>query len=166
MVARPRVPLHHGPARKLDHDASRSSHTRRFDDATDEADDEKKKHRALDPLDPSVRSTAQLAPPFVPAQAAEAAPPAQGGEVGARARVSLEELLPLVVRRIAWGGDKTKGAMQVELGAGAYAGTTVTVHAEGRRVRVELDGAGDLDALRRRIESRLRGAGVDVESVT
>ena len=69
-------------------------------------------------------------------------------EVGARARVSMEELLPLVVRRIAWGG------------------TTVTVHADGNRVRVEVGGAGDLEAIRERLESRLRGAGIDVESVT
>lgn len=130
--------------------------------APHDADEPKKKRApAVDPLDPSVRAAAHLAPPMplAPAPVETAA-----REVATRARVSMEELLPLVVRRIAWGGDKTKAAVHVELGAGALDGTTVTVHAEGRRVRLELGGAGDLDALRARLESRLRAAGIDVES--
>ncbi|GAC1532303.1 MAG: hypothetical protein NVS3B10_27340 [Polyangiales bacterium] len=84
-----------------------------------------------------------------------------------RAR-SLEELLPALVRRIAWAGDRNKGTVQLELGAGSYAGTTVTVHADGGRVRVEIAGTEgpDLDRLRARLETRLRGHGLDVESVT
>ena len=86
---------------------------------------------------------------------------------GVRAR-SLEELLPALVRRIAWAGDRHKGTVRLELGAGVHAGTTVTVHADGGRVRVELGGAEgpDLDGLRARIDARLRGHGFDVESVS
>lgn len=131
----------------------------------DEPEDKKKPRAdAIDPLDPSFRSAAHLAPPMSTPLAPSAA--TADAEVGARARVSMEELLPLVVRRIAWGGDRTKAAVHVELATGAFAGTTVTVHAEGKRVRVEVGGAGDLDAIRQRLESRLRGAGIDVESVT
>jgi hypothetical protein len=84
-----------------------------------------------------------------------------------RAR-SLEELLPALVRKIAWAGDRNKGTVRLELGAGAYAGTTVTVHADGGRVRVELGGSEgpDLDRLRTRLDARLRGHGLDVDSVT
>jgi len=119
------------------------------------------KHAApVDPLDPSVRAAAALAPPVAPSQ-----PSTASEEVTTRARVSLEELLPLVVRRIAWGGDKTKAAVHVELAAGAFAGSTVTVHAaEGaRRVRLEVGGAGDHDQLRERLAARLRRAGIEVD---
>ena len=123
-----------------------------------EVDDE------LDALDPSARHAAHLAPPitgaFVPAMSASASEPV-------RAR-SLEELLPALVRRIAWAGDRHKGTVRLELGAGAHAGTTVTVHADGGRVRVELGGpeGPDLDRLRTRLDARLRAHGLDVESVT
>ena len=83
-------------------------------------------------------------------------------EIAPRARVSLEELLPQLVRRIAWAGDRKHGSVQMELGAGRYAGTTVTVHAEGGRVRVELRGA-DVEELRARIDARLERCGIDVE---
>ena len=79
-----------------------------------------------------------------------------------------EELIPALVRRIAWAGDRHHGTVRLELGAGAYAGTTVIVHADGGRVRVELGGSEgpDLDRLRARLDARLRGHGLDVESVT
>ena len=118
----------------------------------------------LDALDPSARHAAHLAPPITsalaPAMSATASEPL-------RAR-SLEELLPALVRRIAWAGDRHKGTVRLELGAGVHAGTTVTVHADGGRVRVELGGAEgpDLDRLRTRLDARLRAHGLDVESVT
>ncbi len=166
----PVVPGVHGAAGRHPPPAVEGHGERKGDPAhpalhlSDEPDEkkEKKKAAAVDPLDPSVRASAQLAPPMLAAAPVDAAAPAQ--EVTTRARVSMEELLPLVVRRIAWGGDKTKAAVHVELGTGAFAGTTVTVHAEGKRVRLELGGAGDLDALRTRLESRLRAAGIDVET--
>jgi hypothetical protein len=101
-----------------------------------------------------------LVAPVSPATATE--------EVASRARVSIEELLPQLVRRIAWGGDRRKGTVQMELGAGPHAGTTVTVHADHGRVRVEVDSAGgrggDIEALRSRIDARLKRRGLEVES--
>jgi hypothetical protein len=123
-----------------------------------------------DALDPAARRAAQLAPPPVfadPAGVPVTASPA-GGDPGAsvpRARVSMEELLPQLVRRIAWAGDRRRGTVQLELGAGAHSGTVITVHAEGGRVRVEVDGAGDLSALRSRIDARLAKSGLAVEGV-
>ena len=118
----------------------------------------------LDALDPSARHAAHLAPPttsaLAPAMSASTSEPV-------RAR-SLEELLPALVRRIAWAGDRHRGTVRLELGAGVHAGTTVTVHADGGRVRVELGGAEgpELDRLRSRLDARLRAHGLDVESVT
>jgi hypothetical protein len=120
---------------------------------------------ALDPLDPLARHAAHLAPPALPSSALAAGSPVAHEPVRAR---SLEELLPALVRRIAWAGDRHKGTVRLELGAGAYAGTTVTVHTDAGRVRVELGGCEgpELDRLRARLEARLRGHGLDVESVT
>jgi hypothetical protein len=55
-----------------------------------------------------------------------------------RAQLSLEELLPGLVRRVQWSGDGRKGTMRMEL-AGAMAGSTLLVSAEAGRVRVQLD---------------------------
>jgi hypothetical protein len=118
-----------------------------------------------DALDPAARNAALLAPPpFSPALAA-AAPSATNAP---RARMSMEELLPALVKRIAWAGDRHSGTVRLEIGAGAYAGTTLLVHADAGRVRVEVSGAegADLDALRSRLDARLRGHGLDVESVS
>ncbi len=117
-----------------------------------------------DALDPSARHAAHLAPP-VTTTPIEATWVVAHEVVRAR---SLEELLPALVRRIAWAGDRHRGTVRLELGAGVHAGTTVTVHADGGRVRVELGGAEgpDLDGLRARLDARLRGHGLDVESVT
>ena len=77
----------------------------------------------------------------------------------------MEELLPQLVKRIAWAGDRRRGSVQLELGAGRHAGTVVTVHADDGRVRVELDGA-NADELRSKIRARLERQGLAVESVT
>jgi len=120
----------------------------------------------VDWLDPSARQAAQLAPPGLAPGGAPSINASNANEP-LRAR-SLEELLPALVRRIAWAGDRNKGTVRLELGAGVYAGTTVTVHADGGRVRVELGGSEgpELDRLRARLDTRLRGHGLDVESVT
>lgn len=76
----------------------------------------------------------------------------------------MEELLPQLVRRIAWAGDGRRGSVQLELGAGRHEGTVVTVHADDGRVRVELDGA-HVDELRSRIKARLERRGLSVEGV-
>jgi hypothetical protein len=80
---------------------------------------------------------------------------------------SLEDLLPALVRRVAWSGDGHRGTIRLELGAGALAGSTLLVHADAGRVRVKLDLAAGVNAagLRERIEQRLHDRGVDAESV-
>ncbi|MBX3208843.1 MAG: hypothetical protein KF764_27680 [Labilithrix sp.] len=126
---------------------------------------EEKAEKAFDPLDPAARQAAQLAPPQATPPAQDAPAAAAAEEIAPRARVSMEELLPQLVKRIAWAGDRRRGSVQLELGAGRHAGTTVTVHADAGRVRVELDGVG-ADALRERIRTRLERHGLDVESVS
>lgn len=115
-----------------------------------------------------MRQTAQLTPP----QSADPgrlpfADSVSGGQatVVRRAPASIEELLPQLVRRIAWGGDRRRGTVQMELGAGRHAGAIVTVHADGERVRVEVQGA-EVEELRARIGARLERHGLNVESVT
>lgn len=114
-------------------------------------------------LDPSARHSAQLAPPMQPLEplAAEVA------KVEVARRGSLEELLPALVRRIAWGGDTRRGSVRIELGAGELAGGTVVVHADDGRVRVELTVPRGVDAgvWHDRIERRLAARGLDVASV-
>lgn len=129
-----RVHGHHAKGEKAEKD----------DRATD------KPHVAADPLDPETRRCAQMGPPaFTPPPA----PVPAETEVAPRARVSMEELLPQLVKRIAWAGDKRRGSVQLELGAGPHAGTVITVHADEGRVRVELAG-DDSGALRRRLEEK------------
>lgn len=108
-------------------------------------------------IDPAARRVAQLAPPMAIAPTTS--------EMPSRARVSMESLLPQLVKRIAWAGDRRRGSVQLELGAGDHAGTIITVHADDGRVRVELDGDGASE-LRARIQARLERHGLQVESVT
>jgi hypothetical protein len=83
------------------------------------------------------------------------------------ARLSLEDLLPSLVRKVAWSGDSKKGTVRMELGAGALAGATLTVHADEGRVRVHLDAPPGLDAAawRQRIHERLTQRGLLVDSI-
>ncbi len=53
---------------------------------------------------------------------------------------SLEEILPALVRRIAWSGDARRGTVRIELGSGALAGATLLVAADDGRVQVTLSG--------------------------
>jgi len=88
--------------------------------------------------------------------------------VEARAAASLEDLLPQLVRRVAWGGDRRAGTVRLELGAGALAGATLLIHAEDGRVRVELRAPAGTDAAgwRDRIHDRLTARGLLVDGVT
>jgi hypothetical protein len=78
---------------------------------------------------------------------------------------SLDEILPALVRRIAWSGDARRGAVRIELGAGALEGATLLVAAHDGRVRVTLSaGEGiELESWRARIARRLEEKGLDVE---
>lgn len=120
----------------------------------------------IDPLDPAARRAAMLAPPTTspappPAPIEAAAPVA--AQAAPSPRLSLEEIVPQLVRRIAWGGDKRKGSVRLEIGAGAYAGSTITLHAEDGRVRLDVSGA-NADAVREKLDARLRRKGLVVES--
>ncbi len=118
-----------------------------------------------DPLDPVARQAAQLAPPMAsmnPAGAAEVA-----DTPAAAARTSLEQLLPALVRRVAWSGDGRKGTVRLELGAGGMAGAEVVVESDEGRVRVQLRAPAGVDgeAWRRRVEGRLTARGLRVDGV-
>jgi hypothetical protein len=123
-----------------------------------------RKHKPDDALDPLARQTAQLAPPML-----SSTPIATPSEVpvAARVHVSLEDLVPALVRKIAWAGDGRKGSVRMELGAGELAGSVLVVHADDGKVRVELSvPAGvDADAWRTRLEKRLIGRGLDLDCV-
>jgi hypothetical protein len=116
------------------------------------------------PLDAASRHAAQLAPPLLQAAPLAAGPAAP---VEAQLRTSVEDLLPALVRRVAWSGDGKRGTVRLELGSGALAGATLLVHAEDGRVRVQLTGPPgvDLGGWRERIAGRLAARGLSVDEV-
>jgi acetylornithine deacetylase/succinyl-diaminopimelate desuccinylase-like protein len=85
----------------------------------------------------------------------------------ARAHASLEDVLPAIVRRIAWAGDGRKGSLRLEFGAGALAGGTLVVHADDGRVKVELRAPPGTDAAawRDRIAARLEEKRIRVDEI-
>jgi hypothetical protein len=127
-----------------------------------------------DSLEPLHRHRAALAPPdMLPAASAFGAPfafvtttPTRPAST-ARAAASLEDLLPALVRRIAWSGDRHRGTVRLELGAGELAGATLLVHAEGGRVRVHMEVPPGVDAgrWRERICQRLSSRGLPTDAV-
>jgi hypothetical protein len=125
--------------------------------------------RDEDALDPMARHAAQLAaPPSLGALlSSPAAAAMSANDPLQRARASLEEVLPALVRRVAWSGDGRRGTMRLEIGQGRLAGATLLVHADDGRVRVELSAPAGVDASswRERILSRLHVRGVRVDSV-
>lgn len=130
-------------------------------------DPDKRGHHAPhadDELDPSARQAAQLAPPMTLAprqdEASAAAPLAN-------ARVSLEDLVPQLVKKIAWSGDAQRGTVRMELGAGELSGATLTVSAEHGRVSVRVDAppGTDTTAWRDRLTARLEARGLALDTV-
>jgi hypothetical protein len=121
-------------------------------------------HLHDDPLDPMLRQPALLAPTLPAPLAASRSPEAA---VAMQASASLEELLPQLVRRIAWSGDGKKGTVRMELGAGVLAGATLMLESEGGRVRVQLDAPAGVDgqAWKERIGARLAEKRIEVESI-
>jgi hypothetical protein len=130
-------------------------------------DDEppRKKPAHDDGLDPSARHAAQLAPPVLGGASPSA--PASPAQIEARVRSSVEDLLPALVRRVAWSGDGRRGTVRLELGAGELAGGTLLVHVDDGRVRVRLSAPPGVDvgAWRERILGRLEARGLTVDSV-
>jgi hypothetical protein len=102
-----------------------------------------------DPLDPVHRHRAALAAPDALASCIritshasfDVAPasPSGAAQSAVRAAASLEDLVPALVRRIAWSGDRHRGTVRLELGAGELAGATLLVHADDGNVWVHMD---------------------------
>jgi hypothetical protein len=119
-----------------------------------------------DPLDPATRHSAQIAP-LLGLCEGPTSPAPPDVPVQATARASLEEVLPALVRRIAWSGDGKRGTLRLEFGQGALAGGTLLVHADDGRVRVELQAppGADTSAWKSRIASRLTKRGVKLDEL-
>jgi len=127
-----------------------------------------------DPLDPMRRHRAADLPQGLlvcPAALEPAGSVAMGtsnaATTSARMGASLEDLVPALVRRIAWSGDRHRGAVRIELGAGELAGGTLLVQADDGRVRVHLDAPPGADPRRwqERITERLATRGLITDSV-
>jgi hypothetical protein len=127
--------------------------------------------RSAEDLDAASRQVAHLAPPGGGLEGPLQPPlptsaPTPGSESSnPSALASLEDLLPALVRKIAWSGDARRGAVRIELGAGALAGATLLVAADGARVRVTLSGQPgvELEPYRERIAARLAARGLDAD---
>lgn len=80
---------------------------------------------------------------------------------------SLEDLLPALIRKVAWSGDARRGTIRLELGAGALSGATLLVRADEGRVHVRLDAPSGLDlhGWQARIVARLAARGLEVDGV-
>jgi hypothetical protein len=76
-----------------------------------------------------------------------------------------ERLASEIVRTIAWGGDRRRGAARIELGGERFGGTKVTVEVDGDRLRLGLDTPPGVDSveLRQRLTARLERRGLSVE---
>jgi hypothetical protein len=96
-----------------------------------------------------------------------APPPPIAATAQTNACVSLEDLIPQLVKRIAWSGDSRRGTVRMELGSGELAGSTLIVSAESGRVNVRLLSplGTNTDTWRARIASRLEARGLSVGSV-
>ena len=113
-------------------------------------------------LDPIVRQAAQLAPPQTMAMHTE---PERAPM--ARAQLSLEDLVPQLVKKIAWSGDVHHGTVHMELGAGELAGSSLTVTANDGRISVQLRAPAGTDVVRwkERLASRLGARGLSIDTL-
>jgi hypothetical protein len=118
-------------------------------------------------LDPMERHAAQLAPPgFV--VAAAVAPVAAVDAVPALRAASLETLLPVLVRRIAWSAEgRDRGLVRMEIGAGELRGAVLLVQADAGEVTIHasVPAGTDRQAWREKLLRRLDARGVRVTSL-
>lgn len=70
-----------------------------------------------------------------------------------------------VLRRIAWGGDKTRGVARLEFGEGVLSGGTLLIEASsgGLSMVLELPPDASLDAWAERLAQRLRARGLRID---
>ena len=128
-----------------------------------------------DPLDPLRRRRAPVDPteslacpvPLAQCESVAVSPAAGSAAASARAASTLEDLIPTLVRRIAWSGDRQRGTVRIELGAGELAGGMLLVHADDGRERVHLDVPPGVDTRQwqQRICDRLATRGLVTDSV-
>ncbi len=88
-------------------------------------------------------------------------------QLKARVPLSLEALVPKLVRRIAWSGDAESGTLRLEIGSGELEGATLLVHAQDGRVRVRLDLPPGMDPRpwRERVVQRLASRQINTDAV-
>lgn len=108
-----------------------------------------------------------------PLELAMAAPPAPAAALahpdpGARGASFLDPLVSELVRSLAWGGDRRRGAARVELGGKRFGGASVVVVAEGKDISLEVTAATHADAaeLGERLRERFERRGLTVRAVT
>lgn len=72
-----------------------------------------------------------------------------------------------LLRRCAWGGDKTRGVARLEFGAGALAGSTLLIEADHGTLSLvlELPAGSEDDGWAERLRARLHGRGLSVSEL-
>jgi len=119
-----------------------------------------------DALDAVARQVAQFGPPALPQAMAQPPPvPLPISAAQAPVRTSVEDLLPGLVRRVAWSGDGRRGTIRLEIGAGALEGATLLVQTDDQRVSIHLNAPSGVDVheWRARIGRRLAAKGLSVD---
>lgn len=111
-----------------------------------------------DPLEPLERTLWPLRPPVAPPPPASPPPPAA-------ALPPVDQLVDRLLRRLALGGSRHRGTAFLEIGAGELQGASVTIHAEGGRLCIDVE-APEGEASRRwrsQLQERLRARGLEAE---
>lgn len=117
---------------------------------------ERREAPAIDPLELSLSVPSALSPPPSLPEAAQAGP------------AWIEPMVSEVIRSLAWGGDRRRGAARLAVGGRQFGGTNIVVHAEGNEVSLELAAPAGVDAaeLAERLRERLERRGLVVREVT
>ncbi len=105
---------------------------------------------------------------FAPPTLATMAAPSSDTTETQRSAATLEDMFPELVRRIAWSGDKRKGAVRLEVGTGALEGAALLIQGDDTgkvQVHMQVPAGVDPDALRARIASGLQARGLAVDEI-
>lgn len=112
------------------------------------------------------------APLLDPLELAMATPlgslPPNTRDLGPSVASLLDPLVAELVRSIAWGGDRRRGAARLELGGKRFGGASVVVHADGKAIALEIAAPAHADAheLGERLRERFEARGLTVRTVT